>query len=71
MLNSYKAFIFDFDGVLVDSVNIKANAFGELFKEFGSEIQKKIIEHHLSHGVMARAEKIKYYYKNTISIVPS
>ena len=60
--STYKAFIFDFDGVLVDSVHIKADAFAELFKEFGSDIQKQVVEHHLANGGMTRAEKISYYY---------
>jgi phosphoglycolate phosphatase-like HAD superfamily hydrolase len=61
-LSTYKAFIFDFDGVIVDSVHIKADAFAELFKEFGSDIQKQVVEHHLAHGGMTRAEKISHYY---------
>jgi phosphoglycolate phosphatase-like HAD superfamily hydrolase len=58
----YKAYIFDFDGVLADSVEVKTRAFAALFEEFGLEIQKKVINHHRNHGGMTRIEKFKLYF---------
>ena len=60
------AYFFDFDGVLVDSVEIKAKAFACLFLNYGSEIQGKVVNHHLNNGGMTRAEKIKYYFENYV-----
>jgi len=60
----YKAFFFDFDGVLVDSVEVKTNAFAKLFEKFGSEIQAKVVEHHRNNGGMTRKDKFVYYYQN-------
>ena len=42
-------YIFDFDGVLVDSVEIKAKAFNELYRPYGSEIAEKIVFHHIQN----------------------
>lgn len=60
----YKAIIFDFDGVLADSVEVKTEAFASLFESFGPEIQARVIEHHRQNGGMTRAEKFKLYYKD-------
>ena len=60
----YSAIIFDFDGVLVDSVDIKTQAFMRLYEHHGQEIVDKVKAHHLSHGGVSRYEKFKYYHKN-------
>lgn len=62
-----KAIIFDFDGVLVESVDVKTQAFAKLFEGYGSEITRKVIEHHLRNGGMSRFQKIKYYYSNILN----
>ncbi|MDP2939760.1 MAG: HAD-IA family hydrolase [Candidatus Omnitrophota bacterium] len=62
-LNGYSNFIFDFDGVIVDSVNIKTEAFAQLYSEFGERVVKKVISHHLSHGGVDRFSKIRYYHQ--------
>jgi len=62
----WQAVFFDFDGVIVDSVSIKGQAFGELFREYGPCIEKKVVEYHLTHGGVSREEKFKYYYDKLI-----
>jgi beta-phosphoglucomutase-like phosphatase (HAD superfamily) len=59
----YKAYIFDFDGVLADSVEVKTKAFAKLFDKYGKTVQNKVVEHHLNHGGMTRVEKFKLYFK--------
>lgn len=56
-----KAIIFDFDGVILDSTQIKTDAFRELFSDYPISIQKKILEHHNKNSGISRFEKIKYY----------
>ena len=36
-----KAVIFDFDGVILDSVNVKTKAFGSMYSKYGSEVEKR------------------------------
>jgi phosphoglycolate phosphatase-like HAD superfamily hydrolase len=62
-LDSKKLFVFDFDGVLADSVNIKTSAFAEIYKPYGKSIVEKVINHHNSNGGMSRFKKFKYYHK--------
>lgn len=51
----------DFDGVVKDSVEIKATAFQTLFHESGFKICHLIKNHHLENGGMSRFEKIPLY----------
>ena len=62
-----KAIIFDFDGVILDSVNVKTKAFKLLYEEYGPEIQKKVVKYHLDHGGISRFEKFKFYHKNFLN----
>lgn len=63
-LGKYKVFFFDFDGVIVDSLDIKTKAFGELFSVYGREISGKAMDYHLNNGGVSRYDKFRYYYKN-------
>jgi len=60
----YDYLFFDFDGVIVDSVNIKTKAFAKLFELYGDEVVKKVIDYHLKNGGVSRYDKFRYYYKN-------
>jgi len=51
----------DFDGVIKESVPIKAEGFSILFSSFGEDIRKKVMRHQLTHGGMSRFEKIPLY----------
>jgi HAD superfamily hydrolase (TIGR01549 family) len=64
----YKNLIFDFDGVLAESVHIKTEAFYKLYKPFGIEIAKKVVEHHKANGGMSRFEKFQHYHKVFLNI---
>jgi phosphoglycolate phosphatase-like HAD superfamily hydrolase len=61
---NYKAVIFDWDGVITDSVNIKTEAFAEIFRPFGEKIEKQVVEYHLAHGGVSRFDKMRYFYSN-------
>ena len=70
-MNKIEAIIFDFDGVIAASVNIKTEAFAELYRRYGKEIEEKVVKHHITNGGMSRFEKFKVYHeeflKKTIS----
>lgn len=57
------AILFDFDGVLVDSVNIKRDAFAKLYVEYGEDIVKKVLEHQEINTGMYRFEKFRYFHR--------
>ena len=63
-----KNIIFDYDGTIADSVNIKTEAFAELYRPYGKVIERKVVEYHLSHGGISRFEKFKYFHKYLLNI---
>jgi phosphoglycolate phosphatase-like HAD superfamily hydrolase len=62
-LSDWQALFFDFDGVLVDSVEVKTRAFGRLFEPFGQEIMARVVEHHRRHSGVTRVDKFRHYYR--------
>jgi phosphoglycolate phosphatase-like HAD superfamily hydrolase len=59
------AIIFDFDGVILESVSIKSEAFRQLFA-FVPEHVDEIIRFHKENGGMSRFNKFRYIYKNIL-----
>ena len=56
-----KNIIFDFDGVIKDSVEVKSVAFAKLFEPFGQDLAIKVRKHHEANGGMPRHEKLPLY----------
>lgn len=62
-INDYDHIFWDFDGVIKDSLEIKTQAFYDLFLEFGQEIANKVKEHHILNSGVSRYEKMPIYLK--------
>ncbi|MDD4957627.1 MAG: HAD hydrolase-like protein [Candidatus Omnitrophica bacterium] len=58
-----RTIIFDFDGVLAESVDIKTVAFGKLFEAEGAEVARKVVEYHIAHTGVSRYDKFRYFYR--------
>jgi HAD superfamily hydrolase (TIGR01549 family) len=58
-----EAIFFDFDGVICDSVNIKTQAFAEMYKKYGDTIVNKVVKYHLENGGVSRFNKFLYWHK--------
>ena len=61
------AILFDFDGVLAESMNVKTEAFKKLFEKFGPDVVKKVVNHHIENGGISRYEKIRHYYSEFLN----
>lgn len=64
-MNRIEAVIFDFDGVILDSANIKTQAFLELFKEY-PEHQQAIKKYHIEHQGITRYRKFEWIHKQLL-----
>ena len=65
--NKYDFFIFDCDGVILNSNSIKTEAFRKvLINEVESDIEK-FIHYHESNGGISRYEKFNYFYSKIIN----
>ena len=60
-MKEFRLIFWDFDGVVKESVNIKTEAFAELFVKHGNDIVEKLTAHHISNGGMSRYKKIPLY----------
>lgn len=57
------AIVFDCDGVILESADLKSQAFFKIGEEFGPEIQKLFYEYHLEHTGVSRYEKFAWLYR--------
>jgi len=60
-----KAIIFDFDGVIIESSDIKTEAFRELFSDYPDKVEE-IAEYHLLNGGISRYVKFRHIYENIL-----
>ena len=58
-----KVIVFDLDGVLIESADIKTEAFRELFAGYPAHIDE-IIQYHVENAGISRYVKFKYIYEN-------
>ena len=66
ILDKFDTIIFDFDGVIVDSKDIRIYGFKEIFKEYPENLVRRLIDYHNNNGGISRYEKIKWFYKNLL-----
>lgn len=65
---SYNFYIFDCDGVILDSNQIKTESFKETLSDFDDNLVNKFIEYHKNNGGISRFTKLKFFYENIIGI---
>lgn len=65
-MRHYKAIAYDFDGTLVESIEMKTEAFKELFSEYPEKWQE-IREYHLTNEGISREIKIPYIYRKILN----
>ena len=65
MLNikNYDSFLFDCDGVILDSNHIKTEAFRSALEDYPKEKVNVFINYHQANGGVPRYEKIEYFFK--------
>jgi len=62
-----KNILWDFDGVIFDSMHIKGAGFKELFKGYNPEYIEELLNYHFENGGISRFEKIKYFYEKILN----
>lgn len=63
-----KNIIFDFDGVILDSLDCKTEAFYQMYIPFGENIANKVKQYHILHGGVSRFEKFKIWHKEYLDV---
>lgn len=67
-MSGFDAIVFDFDGVLVESADVKTRAFAALYAAFGPEVERQVIEYHLAHAGVSRYRKFQHYQETLLGI---
>jgi len=49
-VTDWQAIIFDFDGVLVESGDLKTRAFADLYQSYGETVVSKVVRYHSLNG---------------------
>ena len=65
-LSKYKTWLFDCDGVILDSNKIKSDGFYEIAKCYGKEAAEKMVNYNKKHGGMSRYEKIAVLIRDIV-----
>lgn len=63
-----KAIIFDFDGVILESAEIKTTAFGKLFEAEHPDKTEAIVNYHMRNMGISRYVKFRYIYENILKL---
>ena len=61
LINNFDVIFWDFDGVIKESLDVKTDAFENLFENHGEDLKKKIRKHHLENIGISRYKKIPIY----------
>jgi len=62
-----KNILFDFDGVIIDSMPVREHGFRKIFQNFDINLVDKLIEYHELNGGLSRFVKIKYFYEELLN----
>jgi beta-phosphoglucomutase-like phosphatase (HAD superfamily) len=66
-IESLRAIVFDFDGVILESANIKTEAFLELYAEYPDKLQA-IREYHVGQAGISRYVKFEHIQRNILGL---
>ena len=58
-----KNILFDFDGVILDSMPVREYGFRKIFEEFSNDLVEQLLEYHNKNGGLSRYVKIRYFYE--------
>lgn len=63
---AYRTFVFDCDGVVLDSNRLKTEAFRTAALPYGGEAAEKLVDYHVENGGISRFVKFRYFLENLI-----
>jgi len=61
VLNHYKTWVFDCDGVLLDSNRVKTEAFYETARPYGEDKARMLVDYHVRNGGISRYVKFEHF----------
>lgn len=62
-LENYKVILWDFDGVIMDSMPIRNEGFRLVLSEYPKEQVEELMIYHLTNGGLSRYNKFRYFFE--------
>jgi len=61
-----KTVLWDFDGVILDSMKVRDWGFEEIFKDFNQKLIDQLLAYHRKNGGLSRYVKIRYFFEKIL-----
>lgn len=65
-IENYKTFIFDCDGVILDSNKVKTQAFYKAALPYGADAAEKLVDYHTQNGGISRYKKFELFLQTMV-----
>lgn len=65
-MHAWQAIFFDFDGVIVESLDVKIEAFRQLYAPYGPTIVEKAVDHYVHRTGVPRLYRFKHCHKHLL-----
>ena len=66
MILKYKTIVFDCDGVILNSNQVKTDAFFKAALPYGKAAAQRLVDYHVQHGGISRYAKFAYFLEHLI-----
>lgn len=66
--SAYKSLIFDCDGVLLNSNELKTQAFYQAALPYGETAAQALVKHHIQNGGISRYKKFEHFVKEILKV---
>jgi len=66
-ITEYKTLIFDCDGVVLDSNQVKTDAFYQAALPYGESAAQSLVDYHVQNGGVSRYKKFAYFLENLVA----
>jgi phosphoglycolate phosphatase-like HAD superfamily hydrolase len=63
MIENFKTFLWDFDGVIMDSMPIRDKGFEIVLQDYPKEQVSQLMEYHRNNGGLSRYNKFRYFFE--------
>lgn len=67
-IKSFNTYVFDCDGVLLDSNRVKTEAFYHAALPYGEPAAQAFIDYHKANGGISRQKKFEYFFLNILNL---
>lgn len=69
-IEKYRTIVFDCDGVVLNSNQVKTTAFYSVAKSYSQRAAKEMVKYHLQNGGISRYKKFKYFLRQIMGKTP-